>query len=210
MALRSHLMAAAAIGPCRGKQTGELSLARELWSQVPENSLTVLDKLFLSHADLYELVCGGSIVPSGNRHWLVRAKSNTKWTTVQRLGPGDELVEIKPTSQARKANADLPETLVVRAIKYQIKGFQPQWLLTSLVDAEAYPAKELAALYHERWELELSYDEVKTHMLEREEALRSKSGESCLRTISFVARCSTWRGRLVWSPIGSVFATACN
>ena len=177
MALRSHLMAAAAIGPCRGKQTGELSLARELWSQVPENSLTVLDKLFLSHADLYEVVCGGSSAPNGNRHWLVRAKSNTKWTTVQRFGSGDGLVQIKPTTQARKANPDLPETLVVRAVKYQIKGFRPQWLLTSLVDAEAYPAKEVAGLYHERWELEVGYDEVKTHMLEREEALRSKTAE---------------------------------
>jgi hypothetical protein len=39
----------------------------------------------------------------------------------------------------------------------------------------AYPAAELVALYHERWELELGFDEVKTHTLEREEALRSKT-----------------------------------
>jgi len=38
-------------------------------------------------------------------------------------------------------------------------------------------ADEIVALYHERWELELGYDEIKTHMLEREEALRSKKPE---------------------------------
>jgi len=38
-----------------------------------------------------------------------------------------------------------------------------------------YPAQEIVALYHERWEIELGFDEVKTEMLEREEAIRSKS-----------------------------------
>src|SRR5262245_5318513 len=37
------------------------------------------------------------------------------------------------------------------------------------------PAAELAALYHERWELELAFDELKTHTLDRAEALRSKA-----------------------------------
>jgi hypothetical protein len=48
-------------------------------------------------------------------------------------------------------------------------------LVTSLLDPERYPAKELIALYHERWELELGYDEVKTHLLEREECIRSRT-----------------------------------
>ena len=39
----------------------------------------------------------------------------------------------------------------------------------------AYPAADLVALYHERWELELSFDELKTHTLERAETLRSKT-----------------------------------
>jgi len=38
-----------------------------------------------------------------------------------------------------------------------------------------YPAAELVALYHERWELELTFDEIKTHTLERAEALRSQA-----------------------------------
>ena len=44
-----------------------------------------------------------------------------------------------------------------------------------MCDPLAFPAAGIIALYHERWELELAYDEVKTHTLEREEAsLRCK------------------------------------
>ncbi len=50
-------------------------------------------------------------------------------------------------------------------------------LLTSLVDPQAYPANEIIDLYHERWELELGFDEIKTHILERSETLRSKTPE---------------------------------
>jgi hypothetical protein len=76
---------------------------------------------------------------------------------------------------ARAKNPLLPKTWLARAISYQRKGFQPRTLLTSMLDPERYPANEIVGLYHERWELELGYDEIKTEMLEREETLRSKS-----------------------------------
>ncbi len=75
--------------------------------------------------------------------------------------------------EARVKNPELPKTVVVRVIQYQRKGFRPQRLMTSLVDAEQYPAKEIVEVYHERWEIELSYREVKTEMLEGS-LLRSK------------------------------------
>jgi hypothetical protein len=65
----------------------------------------------------------------------------------------------------------------MRAIGYQRKGFKPELLLTSMVDADAFPADEIVKLYHERWELELGYDEIKTEMLDREESIRSRSPE---------------------------------
>jgi hypothetical protein len=71
----------------------------------------------------------------------------------------------------------LPETLQARAVRYQRRGFRPQTLLTSLLDPTAYPAAEIIELYHERWELELGFDEVKTHTLERQETLRSRAPE---------------------------------
>ena len=71
----------------------------------------------------------------------------------------------------------LPKTWRARAITYQRKGFRPQTLLTSLLDAKTYPRDEVAELYHERWELELGYDEIKTELLESRECIRSKSPE---------------------------------
>lgn len=144
MALRSHLMATAAFGPYRGKKTGELSLARQLWQDVPDNSLCILDKLFLSYADLYQV----SGKDGGNRHWIVPAKSNLKWKKVRRLGKNDELVQVQLSAKARRENPELPEWMVVRAIRYQIKGFRPRTLLTTLLDPQAYPADEITALYH--------------------------------------------------------------
>ncbi len=166
MVLRSHLVAAARMGPF---DRAESDYAADLWSEVPNESLTVVDRLYFSAATLLGLSRGGH-----NRHWLLRAKSNTKWEVLKKLGRGDELVQMKVSAAARQKDPSLPEVWQARAIQYQRKGFRSQTLLTSLLDAERYPAAELAELYHERWELELGYDEMKTEMLEREEALRSQ------------------------------------
>jgi len=82
-------------------------------------------------------------------------------------------VDFQVSSEARRKDPTLPKTWQVRAIQYLRKGFQPQILLTSLLDVEAYPTGEIVRLYHERWEIELGYDEIKTEMLDREEAIRS-------------------------------------
>jgi IS4 transposase len=54
----------------------------------------------------------------------------------------------------------------MRAIRYQRRGFKPQLLLTSLLDPKRYSADEIIALYHERWEIELGYNEIKRVMLD--------------------------------------------
>ena len=176
MALRSHLISAAAFGPCRGKKNGECSLALQLWPQLPADSLVIVDKGFIDYGLFYRLSHDEDGSRSG-KHWLVRAKSNMRWKTLEVFGTGDELVELSINSHARKKDPSLPKKMVARAIRYQVKGHKPQALLTSMVDPEQYPPTEVAALYHERWEIELGYDEVKTHMLERQEALRSRKAE---------------------------------
>ena len=154
MALRSHLISAVAFGPCRGKKTGELSLAKQLWPQLPDDSLVIVDKGFSSYALLYHLSHNDDGSTS-NKHWLMRAKRNVRGKTIKVLGEGDELIELNISSQARKEEPTLPKKMVVRAIRYQVKGFRPQTLLTSMLDPEQYPAIEMAALYHERWEIEI-------------------------------------------------------
>lgn len=162
MALRSHVLAEFRVADYH---TGETTLAQGLWSTVPDNSLVIFDRNFLIKSRLVRFET------SGNRHWLTRSKSNTRWAVVKHLGRNDDLVELEIDEPG------MPKTWEIRAIRYKRRGFPPSTLLTSLVDAEAYPAKELLALYHERWELELAYDELKTHMLRREEAIRSRTPE---------------------------------
>jgi len=169
MVLRSHLLAGVSLGPW---SNSELTLAEPLWARLPDRSLTILDRGFLSYGLLHHLATSGA-----ERHWLIRAKSNLSWKAVRRLGPKDQIVQVSLSPQSRRADPALPETLEVRAVRYQRKGFRPQTLLTSLRDPQAYPASEIAELYHERWELELGFDEIKTHTLEREETLRSRAPE---------------------------------
>lgn len=162
LAVRSHILSAFRFAPYT---YGETTLARDVWREVPERSLVILDRGFLVKKDLIDLET------SGERHWLCRTKSNTKWAIVEKLGRDDYLVEWDVHETG------LPRTWQMRAIHYKRKGHARATILTSLTDAEKYPAKELIALYHERWEVELAYDEIKTHLLEREECIRSRTPE---------------------------------
>lgn len=166
MTLRTHLLAAARFGPYA---VGETVYAKSLWPQVPDNALVIVDRNFFDSSVLLPLAVHGA-----NRHWLIRAKRNLRWRVIRHLGPGDDLVEMTVSHQARKAHPTLPKRWEVRAIRYQRPGFQPHILLTSLLDPQLYPAGEIAELYHERWEIELGYDEVKTDLLDRQEAIRSR------------------------------------
>lgn len=168
--LRHHLLAAAALGPYR---TSELTLAATLWPQLPAHALVVLDRGFCSYALFHALAA-----PAHPRHWLVRARAGRTALTarrVQRLGPGDHLIDLTPSRGTCAAHPTLPATLRVRAVRVHHRGFRPYLVYTSLLDPVAYPAAELGARYHERWELELTFDEVKTHTLERAETLRSQA-----------------------------------
>jgi hypothetical protein len=160
MALRSHVLSGFRFAEYA---TGETTLARDMWNEVPENSLVIFDRAFLVKKDLVDLET------SGNRHWISRTKSTTTWAIREKLGRDDYLVEWE------LKGSGLPTTWTLRAIHYQKKGYPRTTLLTSLLDPKLYPAKEVIALYHERWELEIGHDELKTHMLERQESIRSRT-----------------------------------
>lgn len=168
MTLRSHLLAAASFGPYL---TDERTYAEDLWSSLPDHSLVVVDRGFVQ-ASVMALAD-----PSRERHWLMRAKTTTTWRVVQTLGPGDWLVDKDVTDYSRAKDPTLPATLRLRVIEYRYRD-EKRFIMTSLLDAQRYPAAELVALYRERWEIELGYGELKTDLLERMETLRSKSPES--------------------------------
>jgi transposase IS4-like protein/DDE family transposase len=167
MALRSHILGGARFGPLA---THETILAQELWTQIPDHSIAVVDRGFFSARILINLERGGI-----QRHWLTRARSDLASRRIERFANGDELVELDVSRHSQKRDASMPKTWRMRAIRYKRRGFRPQLLLTSLLDPNRYPAEEIVALYHERWEVELGYNEVKRVMLAREETTRSKS-----------------------------------
>lgn len=110
--------------------TGETTLARDVWSEVPEDSLVIVDRNFLVAHELIHLES------SGNRHWLSRAKTRTRYSVVEKLGTDDELVVVEVDQpglprQWGNASDPLPPP--------QVKGHPRSTLLTSLTDPKLYP-----------------------------------------------------------------------
>jgi IS4 transposase len=170
MLLGHHLLTALAVGPYT---QSEVPLATPLWPVLPDASIVLFDRGFGAYALLHQLGDG-----TRQRHWLTRAKEGPKALQMQpheQLGPNDHLVDLVPSPPLRQHHPHLPATLRVRAIRYHRPGFRPQMLLTSMLDPVVFPAADVVALYHDRWEIELGFDEMKTHTLEREESLRSKT-----------------------------------
>jgi Transposase DDE domain len=112
---------------------------------------------------------------SGRKHTKQRKPQKglprSRW--LRRLGHWDQLVEYsKPKNRPKWMNAEayaaLPETLVVRELRYVVtqKGRRTKviTLVTTLLDPKAYPASELAALYERRWQAEVNLRHLKTTM----------------------------------------------
>jgi Transposase DDE domain len=126
---------------------------------------------------------------NGFEHWrqaqatgaqLLWRCSDTRQLPVQTLlDDGSYLSVISPAGVGR-AQA-LEQAIPVRVIEYAMPGdaaAQPRYrLLTTLLDASVAPAMELAALYHQRWEIEAVFDELKTHLRQSKRVLRSKTPE---------------------------------
>jgi len=168
IAARSHLIVDAQIGPFAGKGKGETSLAAHLWDRVPSHSLTLMDRNFLDYAELFRFTQVGD-----ERHWLLRLRKNSVIKNVRVLADGDELGEVEIGRHVRRHDRTLPHKMDVRVIHYSFDG-KPQRLMTSLLDPVRWPSEEVVAMYHERWEIEIAFDELKTYTLERRECLRSK------------------------------------
>ena len=164
----THFVTDAVLGPF---DAAEVPLLEEAIPRLPNESLCILDRNFQAYATLHRIRSAGT-----ERHWLVRAKNWLAATVEETLGSGDTLVRLEFSHQARRADPSLPRTFLARRVEYRIKG-KEFVLLTSLLDAGRYPAAEIAALYHSRWEAELVIDDVKTELRGASLALRSKTPE---------------------------------
>jgi len=152
-----------------GTRTGEISLAKDVLLALRPGMLCLADRGFYG----FEL---WSLARSTGAALLWRLKKNLAVPCEQRLPDGSCLSRIYASTKDQRHREN---GIVVRVIEYRLEGLadaEPIYrLLTTILDHEAAPAAELAALYHERWEIETALDELKTHLRGARMVLRSKT-----------------------------------
>lgn len=117
-------------------------------------------------------------------HFLGRVSSQVQLKPLRRLADGSYLAEIKPSEKARRRRG---ERLLVRVIEYTINDpartghHERHRLITSLLNPVVYPALTLACAYHERWDVEITIDEVDTHQRRPHQPLRSRTPNGVLQ-----------------------------
>jgi len=149
--------------------TGEISLAKSVLPGLREGMLCLADRQFFGFVLWNQARNTGADL-------LWRIKKNMRLPRDQELPDGSYLSRVYPSERdwRRKANG-----VAVRVVDYRLQGVpdaEPIYRLVSTILApEAAPADELAALYHERWEIETALDELKTHLRGARIVLRSKT-----------------------------------
>jgi hypothetical protein len=152
-----------------GVDTGEITLAKEVLASLTTGMLCLADRNFFGFTLWNQARATGADL-------LWRIKKNLRLPCEKRLPDGSYLSRIyaSPKEQRHGQNG-----VVVRVIEYRLEGIPGTEsiyrLLTTILDQEAAPADELAALYHERWEIETALDELKTHLRGSRIVLRSKT-----------------------------------
>jgi len=149
--------------------TDELTLAEKVIPSLRQGMLCMADRFFPS----YKL---WSMAAKTGADLLWRTRQNARLDVEKRLPDGSYLSRIYASTSDRRNGRN---GIVVRVIDYRLKdveGSEPLYrLITTILDHEQAPAKELAALYHERWEIETTLDELKTHLRGAQIVLRSKT-----------------------------------
>ena len=149
--------------------TSEITLARSVLGSLRSGMLCLADRQFFGFALWTRAQATGADL-------LWRIRKNMRLASDRRLPDGSYLSRIYPSQSAwrRKTGG-----VAVRVIDYRLQGVadaEPIYrLVTTILDHEAAPAHELAALYHERWEIETALDELKTHLRGARIVLRSKT-----------------------------------
>jgi hypothetical protein len=169
----THAIIDAEIGPCTA---GENTLAGALVDRLQPGMLVLADRGFCGYPLWKRALDTGADL-------LWRAKPTMKPRHLEDLADGTWLAEIRPGgNEGRHA-----KPLVVRVIDYQLDdgrdNDETYRLLTTLVDPDEAPAVELAAAYAQRWEIETTFDELKTHQRGARTVLRSKSPELVFQEI---------------------------
>jgi hypothetical protein len=164
----------------------EQEVADRLLDDLQPDDVVLMDRNFFTYSLFWR-------VQQKDAFFVTRLRKQVKLKTLRQLGRGDRLVSWTPSSSAAKKaikERNLPESITVRVIDYQIKGFRPSAVVTNLLDAEEIASEEFvrlavkeqsrrieAGLYHKRWQIEVSFLELKVTQ-GMEGSLRSRAAES--------------------------------
>jgi hypothetical protein len=149
--------------------TSEIALAKTVLPSLGKGMLCLADRGFFGFEMWKQAAATGADL-------LWRVRKNILLPCERRLPDGSYLGRIYPSQQDQRRERN---GVVVRIIEYRLEGIEgaePLYrLATTILDHELAPATELAALYHERWEIETAFDELKTHLRGAHIVLRSKT-----------------------------------
>jgi len=150
-------------------RTGEITLAKEVIVHLQPGMLCLADRNFFG-SELW----GKAHSTGADLLW--RVKKTLLLPCLERLPDGSYLSCSYPSEKDRRHNT---RGVTVRVIEYRLEGVanaeDVYRLLTTILSPEEAPAGELAALYHQRWEIETALDELKTHLKGSRIQLRSKT-----------------------------------
>ena len=152
-----------------GYRTGEITLAKAVLPSLRKGMLCLADRNFFGF-ELWQLALGTGA------DLLWRMKKNMRMACEKPLPDGSYLSHVYPSERDWRHQTN---GVVLRVIDYRLEGIEgaePIYrLATTILDPAKAPAEELAALYHERWEIETTFDELKTHLRGAQIVLRSKT-----------------------------------
>jgi len=152
-------------------QVSEAHLARELLQQLQPDMLCLADRAFVGFELWRTAAASGAVL-------LWRVRKNQVLPCRERLTDGSYLSRLYASPKHRRHEDG---GMMVRVIDYRLEGVpdaEPLYrLVTTLLDPAGAPAKELAALYHERWESEGAFAELKVALPGQRLMLRSRRAD---------------------------------
>lgn len=191
----------AAFGPYKGKETGETALFRSLHDQLDEGDVLLTDRYFCSFFEI-------ALLQRRRVDVVMRAHQgrHVDFRRGQRLGKYDHIVTWrKPQRPAWLDEAtyqQLPDILTLREVRVHAPTAKVRsrviTVVTTLLDAEAFPKSDLADLYRLRWHAELDLRSLKQTL--QMDVLRGKTPE--------MVRKELWAHLLVYNLIRKVMAQA--
>jgi hypothetical protein len=156
-----------AVGPYKGKQTGETALLRSMLGTLLPDDIAVMDRYYCSYWTMAMLSAQGTQV-CARKHQCRKSD----FRRGRRLGKYDHLIvwtrPPRPEWMDEATYALIPETLELREIRFNVvepgRRTKTIDLITTLTDAEEFSKEDIAELYGFRWNSELDLRSIKSNL----------------------------------------------